>query len=391
MAGELVYTSVAKGLNKGESGFCVVARSAAISPLLLNRLKAMSGYREIFSAIDPKVADNPVNFASTLIGCGSERFKVISRVGFAGLDYSGRSNKIADHLILTATESANAGPAELLSTQGLFYTKWDTPPAILDENAKLIPTKTAIAGLAEYWHKITGNTGWAEHLIELSRRNAEQPLYIITKTGIDNLTLVREALRLLPINEQWEYTFSTYCSSNIHGINYRWRFIYPGTDIYDKVINNPHILKFDLNNLPEQMYQTASTANNKTIMGKPLQLRAQQANITPDLFKVEIAENISTVNGNRANRSQRHILITCALVIAITIIFLYLFTSKSDKVAPVVKSNNELSQIQPTGTTPSANPENTPPVASEDKIQLESNNRPLLIVLDMPKRIIMQF
>jgi hypothetical protein len=349
MAGELVYTSVAKGLNRGESGFCVVARSANISPILLNRLEAMSGYRELFSAIEPRANENPVNFTNTLIVCGKERFKVISRIGFAGLDYSGRSNKIADHLILTEAEWTNAGPAELLATNELFYTKWDSPPIVLPKVAKVMPAKPVVSGVAEYWHEVTGNTGWAEHLIELSRRNHETPLYIITKLGIDNLLLIKEALRLLPINEQWQYTFSTYCSSNIHGINYRWRFIYPDTDIYAKVIANPHIVKFDLNNLPETIYQTATTAHNKTIMGTPLQLRALQDTIIPDRFQPEIHNNKKNniPHSTKGNKLYQYIGLICAVIVTIVIIRLMTGSKTSVVERPTIEDIDSLAIQQP--------------------------------------------
>lgn len=332
MAAELVYTSVAQGLNKGESGFCVVARSAEIPPLLQNRLEALSGYREIYNALDPRAKDNPVNFANTLIACGKERFAVISRIGFAGLDYTGRSNKIADHLILHAEEMAGAGPAELLSIKQLFYSTWDQPAVALPRDAKLIPHKPVVDDVAEYWIKVTGSAGWAEHLLELSRRHLEQPLYIISKPGIDNLALVREVLRLLPIAEQWQYTFSTYCSSNIHGINYRWRFIFPETDIYNKVKNNSRMIKFDLNDLPPQMLKAKLDSNTKSKLNKTLCIRPLRQTSGHERFKPELVANMKSDYEPRARRLKTRwlVFIWVALLLLLLMMMIYRFFASNN-------------------------------------------------------------
>ncbi|MCF6175061.1 MAG: hypothetical protein L3J71_04800 [Victivallaceae bacterium] len=388
MAGELVYTSVPKGLNKGESGFCVVARSASIPPILLNRLAALSGYKEMISAIDPRANDNPVNFANTLIDCGNEQFTVISRVGFAGLDYTGRSNKIADHLILTEDEVASAGPGELLAIQELFYTSWNKPPLLLPENAKLIPQKPIAVTNADYWERITGKSDWAEHLIELSRRNPDKPIYIITRLGVDNLALVREALRLLPIHEQWQYTFSTYCSSNIRGINYRWRFIYPGTDIYDKIKKRSNAIKFDLSKLPDELYSAGLNSAESTAPGKPLRISASMATIVPERYRFE--PNAKQVNEQPHRLTKKWQLITMVVVciaVLLIVLLLYVFFGKQDTAAIKPMPGNSLKPLVPDVAV-------KPPVQNGAATTTESEQLkretvvdiPLLIVLDKNER-----
>jgi GTPase-associated protein 1 len=388
MAGELVYTSVPKGLNKGESGFCVVARSASIPPMLLNRLAALSGYKEMISAIDPQANDNPVNFANTLIDCGNERFTVISRVGFAGLDYTGRSNKIADHLILTEDEVAGAGPGELLAIQELFYTSWNKPSLLLPENAKLIPQKPVAVTHADYWERITGKSDWAEHLIELSRRNSDKPIYIITRLGVDNLALVKEALRLLPIHEQWQYTFSTYCSSNIRGINYRWRFIYPGTDIYDKIKNRSNTVKFDLSKLPEKIYSAGLSSGENTAPGKPLRIGASMATIVPERYRFEPNANQVDEQPHRSIKQRQLITIIagCSVVLLI-VLLLYVFFGRQDTAAIKPVPGNSLKPPVPNVAVKPPVQNGAATTTGNEQLKRKTVvDIPLLIVLDKHER-----
>src|SRR5438067_11812467 len=100
MSQELIYTSAPRGLKAGSSGFCTVAMSAGMPAALASRLESISGYRPLFPLGDAGAARNPVAWSHCRIDVGGAARHVLSRVAFAGADYSGRSNKLAHHVAL---------------------------------------------------------------------------------------------------------------------------------------------------------------------------------------------------------------------------------------------------------------------------------------------------
>src|SRR4051794_14124966 len=104
MSQELHYTSVPRGLKPGAQGFCTVAHTAGISQALLERLEGLSGYRPRFKPNDPNEALNPVVWSHFRLTGTGPGVTVVSRVGPAGLDYTGRENKHAHHVVLDSGE-----------------------------------------------------------------------------------------------------------------------------------------------------------------------------------------------------------------------------------------------------------------------------------------------
>src|SRR5690242_6792687 len=104
MSQKLHYTSAPRGLKPGSRGFCTVASTANMSGPLAERLESLSGYRPIYPADHPAVALNPVVFSHLSIPLAGKVYSVVSRVGFAGLDYTERTNKYAHHVVLDPEE-----------------------------------------------------------------------------------------------------------------------------------------------------------------------------------------------------------------------------------------------------------------------------------------------
>ncbi|MBQ2789176.1 MAG: hypothetical protein IJE97_06025, partial [Thermoguttaceae bacterium] len=104
MSWELVHTSVPKGLTSGTSGFCTVARSRDLSPALVRTLESLSGYRRL--SLDSNAAStvNPIAFSYLCVESGGKLQRVVSRVADAGLDHTGRANKIAHHIVLSPND-----------------------------------------------------------------------------------------------------------------------------------------------------------------------------------------------------------------------------------------------------------------------------------------------
>src|SRR5262249_10787445 len=120
MIQELHYTSVPRGLKLGSRGFCTVACTTQMPGPLVERLENLSGYHPVYAPHDPAAPQNPINFAHVRLTIGGRSVSILSRVGPAGLDYSGRANKYAHHVVLEPGERPEAGPAWLLSQPGFM-------------------------------------------------------------------------------------------------------------------------------------------------------------------------------------------------------------------------------------------------------------------------------
>src|SRR5206468_4188220 len=114
-----------RGLRPGSLGFCTVASTAGMSTPLAELLESLSGYREVFAPHDPKSALNPVAWSHLRATVGDREWSILSRVAFAGLDYSGRTNKFAHHVALDPPERPPGGPAWLMMRPGFLEGSWD--------------------------------------------------------------------------------------------------------------------------------------------------------------------------------------------------------------------------------------------------------------------------
>src|SRR5579864_9256677 len=118
MSQELHYTSVSRGLKPGSRGFSMVAATAGLPDLLADRLESLSAYQAVYPPGDPLAALNPVVHAHVRLTVAGKALDVLSRIGPAGLDYSGRPNKYAHHVVLEPEERPEGGPAWLLNLPG---------------------------------------------------------------------------------------------------------------------------------------------------------------------------------------------------------------------------------------------------------------------------------
>ena len=110
MSQELHYTSVARGLKPGTRGFGTVATTANLPETLAERLEGLSAYRAVYPPGDPSAPLNPVAYVHVRLTVGNHLLDALSRIGPAGLDYSGRPNKYAHHIMLEPQERRKAAP-----------------------------------------------------------------------------------------------------------------------------------------------------------------------------------------------------------------------------------------------------------------------------------------
>ena len=228
MSLELIYTSAVKGLKPGSRGFCTVAMTQGMPPQLVDRLEALSGYRQVFAPQDLQAALNPVVCSHLRISVAGRNYHVLSRVCAAGLDYSQRTNKFAHHVALDANELPQAGPAWLLAAPGFMATAWDQVPRLLPPRSRP-PAGNSAPAICQRWQQTTGDAGWGGVLIDAAIKNPRGLVTIVFRPGQDVLPLLAESLALMPPEMRWQATFSTYFTNLPAGVDCRWRCVVEGS------------------------------------------------------------------------------------------------------------------------------------------------------------------
>ncbi|MDG2013861.1 MAG: hypothetical protein P8J33_10165, partial [Pirellulaceae bacterium] len=169
MIEELIYTSVPKGLKPGTKGYCTVAASQGMAQNLARLLESLSGYRHVFTAGSSEAVNNPVNHSYLTANVGGKKYSVVSRVSDTALDYSGRSNKLAHHIVFDASDRPAAGPAWLLGRDELFRKSWQGDPQYLSPRS--LPQGSVPLSRCNYWEQIAKDAGWAGELAKGLQQN----------------------------------------------------------------------------------------------------------------------------------------------------------------------------------------------------------------------------
>ena len=250
MSLELIYTSAPRGLNSTVSGFCAVAATGGMSRQVQATLEGLSGYQFHFNLSDPSADRNPVNFAHTRVRIGGEMRSVLSRIAFAGADYSGRTNKIAHHVLLERGEQLPGGPAWMMMAMasGVFVAGWEAEPKHLDKRsmASILSNEPRPPEPATTWEAVTGDTGWGGALAQAFRTNPKVPAYVVFEPGQELLPLFEESLALLPPEERWQVAFATYYTTLPAGCHYHWRGVVAGSRAAQEVRRFPNATVIDL-------------------------------------------------------------------------------------------------------------------------------------------------
>ncbi len=220
---ELIYTSAPRGLRSGSTGFCTVAQTEGMPAGLAEQLELLSGYRHLTIGADPAASGNPVVFAHTVVTAARRSFHVLSRIADAGLDHTGRSNYLAHHVAFTPDELPPEGPT-WLGLRWAFETEWTGKPRTLP--AGVLPTGRAKPRACAQWEAATGDAGWAGVLASAARSG--EPAVLVYPPRTEMLPLLDEALNLLPPEERWNVTFSTYFTKS-GATDCRWRCLPAGT------------------------------------------------------------------------------------------------------------------------------------------------------------------
>ena len=224
MAQELLYTSAPKGLKPGSSGPCIVQMSDSMPPMLMQRLEALSVYREAGDGHEPIPS-----LSHVLVDMNGMQRHVVSRVAHAGLDHAGRTNRLAHHLVLHGEELGLGGPAWLVQ-QPIFKKEWDGRVVYLEGEAWLPEGPTQPAHVCANWKTIAGDAGWAGVVAESALAPSPKPVWVIHRRNAPVLALLDEVLSVVPPRERWKITFSTQFTQPLPSAECTIRFCLAGTD-----------------------------------------------------------------------------------------------------------------------------------------------------------------
>jgi hypothetical protein len=302
---ELIYTSVPEGLKGKGRGFCTVAVTAGMSRHYMMKLEALSGYEFLFNLSDPKAHLNPVNYAHARMDMAQETFSILSRIGFAGADYSGRANKIAHHFMLSQSEQMVQGPAWMMAKMSneIFRSQWQEQPCELASKSlsQLLRSERSSAGSAVNWQNLTGDSGWGGMLVKAYYENSKAPAYVIYEPGTDLLSLFVESISLMPEEERWSVGFSTYYTTLPAGCFYHWRGIVAGSSAVREIARFPNALVIDLTKSLPRAEANKYTQAARTGIG--LQSERPVSKVLPDIGKTKssVLELTDSQNSDSSN------------------------------------------------------------------------------------------
>ena len=211
MAQELHFTSSPRGIKPGAQGFCKVAATAGMPNALIEQLERLSVYRAAFPAGDPRYRLNPPVLSHRLLTIGGRNCHVLSRIGIAPPDYTGRTNFYAHHLVLGDNELLPEGPAWLLRAQGLMSSAWQGEPRIIPSPRVLPPTLSAPEAVIT-WQSLTGDANWGLALADACQDAVRRTMFLIFTPDQDLPALIDESLHYLPPDRRWLVEFTSYAT-----------------------------------------------------------------------------------------------------------------------------------------------------------------------------------
>jgi hypothetical protein len=277
MSFEILYTSAPSGLRPGSSGYCTVLTSRGVPASTVELLESLSGYRHLFPLGHPQALLNPVNFGHYVMRISGRREHVLSRVSDFKLDYTGRSNKLAHHVVVDEIAAVSAGPAWLLKRPGWIRDNWNGEVGLSDGNRIPAPEVRAPAPCSA-WARATGDAGWAGVLAESFMADPNRKVFLIYQPGTDVLALFDEAIALLPESKRWDVTFATFGAALPATVECLWSGIVAGSAEVDQSRKFTNALRIDL------------TANNAKAQGGALVTAARIGIISaPQLSAIRMA------------------------------------------------------------------------------------------------------
>jgi len=230
MPQQLIYTSAPRGVVAGRSGHCTVARSALMRESLMLQLEKFCYYQHLSLTGG---MERPIS-ACRIVDIRGTRFHVLSRIQDAGLDFTGRTNFIAHHLVFTPEEIRRFPlPPIILSDWKGWVGSWVKEPQLLENEdwAELAALPGGHTVPAQAWQRVTGDAVNGFGLLE-ARSGASFRVDGLPDETV--LELFAESLALLEIRDQrrdfrvaaWNHTYTTSMQEQDNPADFRWRCIH---------------------------------------------------------------------------------------------------------------------------------------------------------------------
>jgi hypothetical protein len=169
-----------------------------------------------------------------LVDIRGSRYHVLSRIQDAGLDFTGRTNFLAHHLVFTPEEVRQfPSPPVILRGWSGWMKSWSKEPQLLEnEHWSSLPGLSGGASVpATTWQRVTGDGTNGYGLLE-SRAGTAFLVDNLAEEAI--LALFAESLELLELRDPrrdfrataWQYTFTTSMQEQDNPADFRWRCLH---------------------------------------------------------------------------------------------------------------------------------------------------------------------
>jgi len=221
MAFQLVYTSAPKLLQAGRTGFGTVARHPALKGTLQEEIERISQFSRV-AGLDI----HRTIYAHRVLNVRGEAFNVISRIRDAGSDYTGRTNHIAHHIVVSSSEAKqDLSPVDLiiqLEHSGIWRNAWEDGPKEFsaDDEIKIAGFTKLIDLPATHWQPAKNaalpasgrysESCWILHGGELNNDGTPMILWMIGES-------------LLLAQSPWNISFSTDIQPTERVEELRWK------------------------------------------------------------------------------------------------------------------------------------------------------------------------
>ena len=251
MSYELIYTSAERGLKSGSRGFATVAMTEGMPAHCMQLCESMSGYVHVFDLNSEQYVINPVAWSHYRVKCGSTWYSLFSRVSAHAKDYTGRTNKIAHHLMLEQPQEtfgyAN-GPSDLMDSS-FFESTWQGDARFLAAGRQPESMRSDSDPQAKHWLAAGLSAEVAARMAGALAQDTDAPMVLLfdPQNQQANLTgLIQDLLELLPPERRWKIGFSTYYSMHPSGSEVHLRACAKGTDAARKVARHPRAVVVDI-------------------------------------------------------------------------------------------------------------------------------------------------
>ncbi len=190
MAFEVVNTSVAAGLVAGEQGYCDALRTRGVPEGLCAMLSRLSHFDPQMSGAHPAVGVRMLRFAGSSWG-------LVTQVAPCGLDYSGRANRIAHHVLIPPSELEAVNPAAVLAHFHFLSSFQGTPRYSPD------PPEVDLAAPAGGAWAAAGLAGWDRDMAGLLRDQPATKRLLVLPAETPLRPLLAELLQHLDPPMRW--------------------------------------------------------------------------------------------------------------------------------------------------------------------------------------------